>query len=378
MRRRLAFLASLTAALTLAATSATAAPGGSPGRPDDRARVDVGTYNVYLGADLNPLFNASSLPDLIGRAGQVYAAMEATDFPARAEKLADVIAKERPDVLGLQEVAHWATAPGTVASPTAPFTTTYDFLDLLLDELAERGVPYRPVATNENFTGTLPIAADLATGRATWASFTDRDVIVVRDGLPAKHLSVDATSVTEANFAAHLTIPSGVPGVPAFEVPRGWSSVDVTVKGFSFRFFNTHFEAFGGDTVRNLQARELAARVSASPLPTVVVGDINSRPPGCSTNTVAFQALLDTGLLEVWPVAHRNDRCGGWTSGQAGNLRNAVSTLDHRIDTIFFDPKALTALTADVIGDRKQDRTASGLWPSDHAGSVAALRTVRP
>lgn len=376
-QRHLPAVVAVTACLAVGSATLAAAAPGRTGRPDDRAAFEVASYNVYLGADLNPLFGASSYLDLVQRAGSVYAAMETTDFPERAEALADLIAKERVDVLGLQEVALWETAPGNLATspaaPTGPFGVTYDFLDILLEELAERGVPYQAVATNENFTGTLPIAMD------TWARFTDRDVILVRADVPSKHLSVDPSSVEEENFAAELVIPSGVPGVPVFAVPRGWSSVDVTVKGFTFRFFNTHLEAFGGDVIRNAQAGQLAAEIEESPHPAVVVGDINSRPPGCSTNTVAFQTLLGTGLVEVWPLVHPKDACGGWTSGQDADLLNDVSALDHRIDTIFLDPDALTALQAEVIGDEQGDRSEpSGFWPSDHAGSVAKLRTVRP
>jgi endonuclease/exonuclease/phosphatase family metal-dependent hydrolase len=363
-------------AVLLPATAA-AAPGDGPDSAPSRAIVDVASYNVYLGADLTPLFGASDYLDLVARAGEVYAAMEATDFPQRAEAIADLIAKERPDVVGLQEVAWWATAPGTAVSPTAPFTTTYDFLELLLHALAERGVSYEEVATNENFTGTLPIVVG-ASG-ATWAQFTDRDVVIARTGMPERHLSVEPDSVVETTFAAQLTIPSGVPGVPDFAVPRGWSSADVTVKGVTFTFINTHLEAFGGDAVRNLQAAELATVVEAAEYPVVLVGDINSRPPGCSTNTVAFQTFLDAGLAEVWPIVYPRDPCGGYTSGQDGDLRNPVSTLDHRIDVVMVDPDAFTAIRTEVIGEDQRDRTdPDDLWPSDHAGSVATLKTLRP
>jgi endonuclease/exonuclease/phosphatase family metal-dependent hydrolase len=376
----LAFVALLLTAM-VAPLSASARPNGRPDSAPARANVDVATYNLYLGADLNPLFAQSSYPGLVGAAGQVYAGMEATDFTERAGAIADLIAKRRPDVIGLQEVALWELAPGNVLSPTAPFVTTYDFLELLLDELAARGVPYDEVATNDNFTGSLPIALGgegPAFPDSTWARFTQRDVIVVRAGLPQRHLSVDEASVQEENFDAEVVIDSGVEGVPDFRVPRGWSSVDVTVKGFTFRFFNTHFEAFDWD-VRALQAEELAAEISASPYPPVVVGDINSRPPGCSFNTVAFQTLLDAGLVEVWPVVHRRDPCGGFTSGQAADLLNAESRLDHRIDVIMFDPDHLTAIRTEVIGDEQRDRSSpTGFWPSDHAGSVATLKTVRP
>jgi endonuclease/exonuclease/phosphatase family metal-dependent hydrolase len=383
-RRVVAAVAGFALALGLA-SGAVAAPKGKPEPvPPARAIVDVATYNLYLGADLNPLFGADDYLDLIDRAGQVYAAMEATDFTERAGAIAALIAKERPDVVGLQEVALWGTATGNIMSPTTGFTTTYDFLALLLDELAGRGVPYEEVATNQNFSGTLPIALagtpPLFVG-TRWAQFTDHDVILVRSGLPQRHLSVDGGSVEEHIFDEQLVIPSGVDGVPDFEVPRGWSSVDVTVKGFTFRFFNTHFEAFDWD-VRNLQAVELAEVIEASPYPAVVVGDINSRPPYCTDyNTVAFQTLLNTGLLEVWPVVYPKGKrwCLGHTSGQAADLLNAESRLDHRIDTIMFDPDALTAIRTEVIGDERRDRsTPSGFWPSDHAGSVATLKTVRP
>jgi endonuclease/exonuclease/phosphatase family metal-dependent hydrolase len=386
-RRVIASVAGFAVALGLA-SGAVAAPTGKPEAvPPAHAIVDVATYNLYLGADLNPLFGAANYLDLVDRAGQVYAAMEATDFTERARAIADLIAKERPDVIGLQEVALWATAPGSATTPTAGFTVTYDFLDLLLDELADRGVPYGEVATNVNFTGTLPIelaGAPPAFPASTWAQFTDRDVIVVRSGLPERHLSVDPASVREENFDAMLRIPSGVTGVPAFEVPRGWSSVDITAKGFRFTFFNTHLEAFNDPTeefgyYRNLQATELAAEIAAASHPPVVVGDINSRPPCDGFNTVAYEILIDVGLVEVWPQVHRKDPCGGDTSGQAADLLNAQSELDHRIDTIMFDPEGLTAIRTDVIGDEQRDRsTPTGFWPSDHAGSVATLKTVRP
>jgi endonuclease/exonuclease/phosphatase family metal-dependent hydrolase len=359
-------------------------PAGPPVHvPPARAMADVASYNLYLGADLSPLFGAADFSDLVGRAGQVYAAMEATNFPERAEAIADLIAKERPDVVGLQEVAVWETAPGTIQSPTAPFTVTYHFLDLLLDELAERGVPYEEVATNTNFTGTLPIALGGAPPlheASTWARFTDRDVIVVRSGLPERHLSVDETSVREETFEATLTIPSGVLGVPPFEVPRGWSSVDVTMKGFTYTFFNTHFEAFDG-VVRNEQAVELADEVKAAPYPPVVVGDINSRPPCDGFNTEAYETLIDVGLVEAWPEVYPKAQCApaSFTSGQADDLLNAESRLTHRIDVVMFDPDAFDAIRTSVIGEEQRDRTTpSGLWPSDHAGSVATLRTERP
>ncbi|MGZ5406312.1 MAG: endonuclease/exonuclease/phosphatase family protein [Aeromicrobium sp.] len=385
MRPRRRGLAAILVAIcvSFAALAVPAAAGAAPpgrGQHSPAAVVDVASYNLYLGADLAPLFGASSFPDLVSRAGQVYAAMEATKFPERAKALAKVIAKERPDLIGLQEVALWETAPGTVQGPTATFATTYDFQKILLAELAKRGVRYSEVATNTNFTGTLPIAlGGSAPGfpSSTWARFTDHDVILARDGKSARDVVVNPSSVDERNFTAKLSLPS-FPGGPAFDVPRGWSSVDVTAKKSTFRFFNTHLEAFGGGSVRNPQATELAGVIESSPHPAIVVGDINSSTPGCLGDNDAFQILLDTGLSEVWPAVHRRDRCGGVTSGQDADLLNSQSALDQRIDVVMFDPDGFKALRAKVIGDERRDRSwPTGLWPSDHAGSVATLRTAR-
>lgn len=367
--------------LALSAAPAQAASGSdhSSGRSDHSQgrnvaqQLDVATYNLYLGADLNPLFGASSLEDLIGRAAGVYARVQQTDFPERSRTLARLIARERPDVIGLQEVGLWETAP----LGTSDFTTTYDFLATLQADLAAANVPYRAVATNQNFSSrdlnlTVPISA------TTQVAYTDRDVILVRE-LPGRE-RLTATNPREEVFEAFAPVPLLGGTIP---VLRGFSSVDVNKGGLVFRFYNTHLEAFDGPDgpVKTAQARELAADINASPLPVVVVGDVNSRPTGCENiNTQSYATLENSGggLEEVWPVAQPRDPCGGFTSGQDEDLRNAESTLDHRIDVIFYDPQRFRARKTDVIGDEQRDRTPeSSLWPSDHAGSVATLRTVR-
>ena len=102
--------------------------------------LTVATYNLYLGADLTPLFSASSPQELIQRAGQIYANVVKTDFPSRAEAIAKLLAANPPDVAGLQEVSLWETGP--IGGPLSP---SYDFLQLLLTALARHGLTYRPV-----------------------------------------------------------------------------------------------------------------------------------------------------------------------------------------------------------------------------------------
>jgi hypothetical protein len=82
-------------------------------------------------ADLTRLFTASSPQELVQRAGQVYANVVKTDFPSRAEAIAELLAADPPDVAGLQEVARWETGP-----TGGPLTPSYDFLGLVLAALA--------------------------------------------------------------------------------------------------------------------------------------------------------------------------------------------------------------------------------------------------
>jgi endonuclease/exonuclease/phosphatase family metal-dependent hydrolase len=316
------------------------------------------SYNLYLGADLTPLFSATSPAELVQRAGQIYTNMVKTDFPARAEAIAELLAANPPDVFGLQEVALWEIGP--IGGPLRP---SYDFLQLLLDALARHGLVYRPVAVNVNFSGELPISATTA------ARFTDRDVIIARADLPNALLNV--SDPESHNFAAQLVVPTAIPGL-SFTVPRGWSAVDVKVRGKTIRFANTHLEAFNAP-VRNAQGSELAAALASSTHPVVVAGDLNSRPDDTTGPYGTFRAA---GYADAWNVVHGPN--GGFTSGQSELLDNVPSLLDHRIDYVLYQPRAVEAVEADVGGDELSDRTFSGLWPSDHAGVVATLHLARP
>jgi len=370
------------------------APGVASGapRPVSAVTMDVGIYNVYLGADLNPLFGASSLPDLISRASAIYAEVERTDFPQRAEAIAELVADDAPDVLGLNEVALWETAPwafvqtpgGPLPVATGPYTPSFDFEQILLDALAAEGEPYTVVATNSNFTSaTIPIAIPISPTLA--ARFTDHDLILVRDDA-LKHLTV--SNARSFNFSDASLFSVNLLGLNV-QVDRGWSTVDLTQRGRTFRFVNTHLEAFGTtplrDEWRNLQAAELVADLETSPYPLVVVGDINARPTLCQDfrqppqfqdqNVVAYGLLEDAGLQEVWPLVYGRDPCGpaSWTSGQDDSLLEP-STLDHRIDVVFVSEE-FSALQAETIGEEPDDRTEpDGFWPSDHAGSLAKIR----
>lgn len=59
-------------------------------------QLTVATYDLYLGADLTPLFSAPSPQELVARAGRTYAKVVRTDFPPRAEAIARLLAANPP------------------------------------------------------------------------------------------------------------------------------------------------------------------------------------------------------------------------------------------------------------------------------------------
>jgi endonuclease/exonuclease/phosphatase family metal-dependent hydrolase len=315
------------------------------------------TQNLYLGANLTPLFGPTG-NDLVVQAAIAYAHVVETDFPSRARAIAEEISAAHPDVIGLQEVALWQTAP--ITDP-ARRTTTYDFLGILLDALAEADHPYRVVAENTNFSGTLPISA------STLVTFTDHDAIIVRADLPTPELQV--SNAAGAEFTAAVRVP--VNGQPMV-IPRGWSSVDVMLRGKVYWFADTHLEAFDA-VIRARQAVELATVLEGSPYPVVLAGDLNDFP-----GTGAVAILEAHGFVDGWIQAM--DGTPGYTAGQTDDLTNVPSTIDHTVDYILHTDGAMASVTGSgaIVGEELADRTPSGLWPSDHAGVVLTLHLAKP
>src|SRR5262245_40410122 len=67
----------------------------------------VMTRNLYLGASLDAAVIADTPLEFVIAVATSYGTVQFTDFPARAEALADEIAESDPDLVGLQEVANW-------------------------------------------------------------------------------------------------------------------------------------------------------------------------------------------------------------------------------------------------------------------------------
>jgi endonuclease/exonuclease/phosphatase family metal-dependent hydrolase len=344
MRRRL--IALLAAAGALAASAVLAIPA----QADTQRKLDVATYNVYLGADLAPLAAASTPQQLAERAEIAYGQMVRTDFPARARAISQLLKRDRPDVVGLQEVALWQRGP-----LGGPLQVTYDFLDILLGELRSAGLRYRAAAVNTTNSTTLPVST------TEQVSFTDRDVILVQDRLRV-------TNAQSNIYAAKLVFTT--PAEVTFTRVRGWSTVDVGLehKRALVRVANTHLEPAPA-AVRNAQGQELHTALAQSPYPVVAVGDFNAPP---SDATGPYGTFTTGGYDDAWLTARHLGN--GFTALQDPDLRKVPSKLDRRLDYVFYQPAQLSAVWAELIGEELQDRTSTGLWPSDHAGLVVTLR----
>lgn len=320
-----------------------------PLRASER-EVRLVTRNLYLGAELDPLLQAS-VDQLPAVARQVLARVQASDFTVRAQRLAEEIAQAQPHLVGLQEVELIQ-----VMQPGAPQPQlVLDYLSLLLAALEAQGQSYRVV---EVFSGT-DLTAPLGSGFAV--RVTDREVLLAR-------ADVSTTQESAHAFAANAVVSAAGTMVP---LRRGWVEAVVTVGGNSFWVASTHLEVVPLPTLALLQAAqagELLARFAGQP--TILMGDFNSAADGSTTPTHA--AVLAAGYSDAWAMSHPG--APGYTCCQDADLRNVPSALTERIDYVFFGAGLDVAkVDARLVGAQPSARI-DGLWPSDHAGVFARVR----
>jgi endonuclease/exonuclease/phosphatase family metal-dependent hydrolase len=345
---------------TAALTFALAAPATADTPPAQaQRRLRVATYNLYLGANLVPLFSAPP-EQVVETAATAWAHVQATDFRIRAEAIADLIAEEHPHLVALQEVALWQTAP--TSNPLA-LTTQYDFLQILLDELAQRGAPYTAAAVNPHFTGMLPVSA------TTLVRFTERNAIIARADLEPESFVV--TNPVERTFVAR--VPLSIGGQP-IAITRGFATVDVQFRGKWIRFATAHLEAFS-DVVRKLQAHELVDALAPSPYDVVLAGDLNSLRDFVGDS---WQILTAAGYTDVWNETMPG--APGYTASFGDDLVGPPSELDHTVDYIMRSTVGtIDGIDGDgeILGEEVDDQTSTGGWPSDHAGVAGTVQIVK-
>ena len=346
------------AALAMLAVACADNP-GSPGMDSAQmyghgSGITVLSRNMYVGANVDIVIGGdpSQIPFLVAQAFQE---LGSTNYPLRAELLADEIARTRPHVVGLQEVSLVRIQdPGDflVGNPVPATAVHLDFLPILMDALEARGLDYRVVTTVENTDVELPMVTS-ATPTFADVRLTDYDAILARG-------DVSTANAVGVSFATEMPVP-GTPIV----VKRGFVAADATVGGRTYRVVNTHLES-AHPLVRLGQAAELVQYLAGETRPIIAVGDFNS---DAVTGEQTYQFLLSEGYADAW-----QSRDGGPTQAltccQASDLSNTTSILDERLDLVLSRNLPAAAVFADVIGDDPSERVG-GLWPSDHAGVVA-------
>jgi endonuclease/exonuclease/phosphatase family metal-dependent hydrolase len=357
-------LALILAALltTTAQTPASAGDGSTPSWAP--RRVGAMTLNMYIGADVDPVFAALQNPQppcpLPCVVAQVWDQFLATNIAERVEAMARLIRILRPDLIGVQEAT--LVRIQIPSAPTPATDVAYDFRALLLAALKESGLGYRAVAQSQNLDLELPADLD---GTPTDIRVTDRDVILARGDV-----KVDPHSITKKKYDARLQ-------VGPIALLRGFVAVDATVRGNTYRFVNTHLEPGTfpppEENIRVEQVKELTDALDEldekKSLPLIVVGDFNSAAPDGD----AYRWMRDdAGYADVW-----TERVGaaaeGFTCCQDSDLLNQHSLLDERIDLIFAKNVDLRRVIARTGLDKPWQKTASGLWPSDHGAVFASI-----
>jgi endonuclease/exonuclease/phosphatase family metal-dependent hydrolase len=353
---KFAGLALIQAAL-LAATLQTAAYAGDTPTEAPR-RVAVMTMNMYLGANVNPVFAVENPRDLPGVVADVWDQFLRTNVAERVKAMAALIRALRPDFIGVQEAALIRIqTPSDFFSPNRRPAehVAYDFVALLLNALKQSRLSYRAVARSQNFDIEVPRANP--NGTLTDVRVTDRDVVLARGDV-----KVDPRSIIKRNYNAAVTVGS-------MRLLRGFVAIDAVVGGTTYRFVTTHLEAGSqSERVRVAQVRELIREFEDESLPLIVVADFNSEAPAGS----AYLPMLDAGYADVW-TARVGAPAEGLTCCQDSDLLNQDSLLHERIDLIFARNIGLQRVVARTGLDKPGQKTASGLWPSDHAAVFASL-----
>ena len=294
--------------------------------------LTVMTRNLYLGGNIDRPIRAAY--DRTGTEGvlalghanhELREIVERTDFRTRSRLLAEEIAAARPDLVGLQEVALWRHGPMQLDNIGQLNATDvdYDFLAILLSDLASRGTRYEVASAQQEsdveapaFTGN-PLSG--TAGSAEDVRLTDRDVILLRD---------DSGIRVEGRGGGHYAAQFKVQlGDVTFPFIRGYAWSDIAVGSTTMRFITTHLESHSAKLAR-AQADELLNGPVGDPgLSTVIVCDCNSNPDSPAARTplpigsgAAYRLLTkDRRICRSLGASARPYR----RRGQHGDLRRA-------------------------------------------------------
>lgn len=374
---------------------------GKSGKPD----IVVMSQNQYLGADLTPIVAAESPEEYNMAVLEALFSVAANNTPERVQALAETILEREPHLVGLQEIFQFSCSEtGTMPGACTLFSAAMnDHLQLTLDAL---GSSYYVAGTVNNLTipdldfglPGLPIFLNDDLIPEAFIQVLDRDVILARADVTASVAPLPCIGLKPSVDGCNFEVIASADALgETIHIQRGFVAVDAMINGHDYRFVNTHFEVRypapeqDAPLIQAAQASELIATMSLFPPPEgtklMIVGDINSDPldPVFQTSWGAMAyppyKQLEMGVsalgdpisfpyTDIWPL--RPGKPPGRTCCEAADLSNNASILYERIDVIFtlLPP---TRVKANVLNNNPEDKTPSGLWPSDHATLLGRL-----
>ena len=304
------------------------------------APIRIYQQNVYVGTDVDAVIAAgasSSDPTvLFGALIGALQTFDATDWTARANRMADEIKRQGPDVISLNEISTIARR-GLGDYGIADNTT--DFLPIFQGALAARRLDYRLVGQVKNTEVMIPLSINPATGEiisgpdglpAAYASLVDYDVLLARRGVAARN-------VTAKNYQAYLPVNLGP--IPV-AIKRGYVGADLTIFGQTFRVVSTHPEPRTPvKEIQEAQVAELLADLSTTTLPVVVAGDFNSEPTDPANSP--FDQMTRAGFTDMWAARIGRPEPSA-TCCHSPDLRG-TTPLDRRLDYVWIKADAESA-----------------------------------
>jgi hypothetical protein len=376
------------------------------GRPAGAADIRLMTQNQYVGAEITKILAASTPEEFNAAIVTALKTMAANIPMKRAEALAAEIAKDKPALVGLQEVYRFQCtdlappSPGQGCNDPSIAAAFSDQLQATLDAL--NGMyEAKAQVINLNLTG-IPFWIN---GVPALISALDRDVILARsdvDNVTAVDYTVfqpmDICLKPSADGCSYTTVIQTDTLLGPLSIERGYVAVDATVNGREYRVVNTHLEVQYPDPTNPLsqvfqaaQAYELIQiLLFTTPMnrSIVVLGDMNSGPehpeipgplplpePFNLGIVTPYQQFVAAGFADIWTF--RPGGLPGFTCCQLEDLSNKKSILYERVDMIFSLDIPKKVKKVRVVGATISNKTRPsglGLWPSDHASVTAELR----
>jgi endonuclease/exonuclease/phosphatase family metal-dependent hydrolase len=350
-------------------------------------RVTVMSRNLYVGADIFRIIEAANNPEqgelsISMAVAEVFQTVQYTNFLERVQTIVDEIQRYRPHLIGLQEVATiLQQIPGDflIGNPHPASDVVYDYQKILLEALATHKLEYKVAALVTNADVELPMLAGFDENDGPVfhdIRLIDHDIILVRK-------DVSYENPLAQNYHTNISLP--IAGVMA-EFKRGYTSIDAQIKDSNFHFVNTHLEVSGGEdnvfsAVQSAQTAELLNIINAKGEPVILLGDFNSSPEDMIIENDIFgqivppySQVIAAGYADL---ATRSKKYPDFTCCFNETLDDPLASLYERVDHIFFLPHDFMEIPQTkfkVIGDKQKEMTASGLWPSDHAGVIGIIK----